>query len=112
MIKFVDGPAAGQTLMVRRAPLFLRAVISEASEWDALDQLTDLPTPVETCHVYVRVREPGRVHLHGPKIGGWYATGSYRYYEPQPAQAILRRRETWEQWATKEAVKLKEAKST
>ena len=53
MTRFLDGPAAGNALMLRRAPLFLRVTIDAAGgKVDALDQLDDDPQDGETVHVY------------------------------------------------------------
>ena len=45
MTRFLDGPAAGVLLALRRAPLYLRVVYHAKREepWDALDQLADVP---------------------------------------------------------------------
>ncbi len=51
MIKLVDGPAAG-TYMVKRAPLYLRAVVNDKGGTDALDMPSDTPTDLESIHVY------------------------------------------------------------
>jgi len=57
MTRFLDGPAEGVTLMLRRAPIYLR-VVHRGTEWDALDALDDRPTPDETIYVYVLHGEP------------------------------------------------------
>lgn len=43
MSNFIDGPAKGVHLSLRRSPMFLRAVCEPNGKWDALDQLTDTP---------------------------------------------------------------------
>jgi hypothetical protein len=55
MIHFLDGPATGQLLMLRRAPRYLRVTKSPRGVWDALDRLDDTPTAEEQVYVYVRV---------------------------------------------------------
>ena len=51
MLKLLDGPAEGR-YMVKRAPLFLRAVVSAGGAQDVLDQLEDTPAPSEEVYVY------------------------------------------------------------
>lgn len=46
MTTFIDGPAKGQTLMLRRNPVYL-IVTEENGKFDALDQLEDAPKPTE-----------------------------------------------------------------
>jgi len=54
-----DGPAAG-TYSVRRAPYFLRAVVSRSdARVDLLDQLYDEPRAIEAVHVYEAI--PGTI---------------------------------------------------
>ena len=81
MIRLLDGPAAG-SYAVKRAPLYLRAVVDPDGKKDVLDQLDDEPDGIEKIHVYRRVTEAGSVHLNfgGGKRGratGFYATGDY-----------------------------------
>jgi hypothetical protein len=64
MTTFEDGPAKGQTLMLQRAPLFLRVVIDPSGKVDALDQLTDKPASNEKIFAYVLTAEPGRFHIY------------------------------------------------
>lgn len=56
MITLKDGPAAG-VYDVRRAPLYLRAVIGPRGKKDVLDQLDDVPTEKESIHIYRRVKD-------------------------------------------------------
>lgn len=55
MTSFAGGPAAGVSLLLRRAPLYLRAVTGPDGKWDALDLLDDAPAPNETVVAYRRV---------------------------------------------------------
>ncbi len=99
MTSFIDGPATGQTLMLRNAPQFLRVVVNHAGEIDALDLPTDTPRPDEACFVYIRQGDAGRVHLHRPKAAGsgWFAMATYRFLEAsrQPAQEQMVTAEAW-----------------
>ena len=61
MTTFVDGPAKGQRLRLKRAARFLR--VTEANgEWDALDQLTDHPRTDEKLWAYEITGQPGMMH--------------------------------------------------
>lgn len=96
MAQFLDGPAAGVSLLLNRAPYFLRAVVDSKGNWDALDQGDDLPKPDETIYVYrILVATASRFHLcsrgRGGVPSGWYTEGQYKLVELQPSQEILRR---------------------
>jgi hypothetical protein len=52
IVTFVDGPAEGESLDLRRAPYFLRVVRGIDGKWDALDQLDDDPAMGETIFIY------------------------------------------------------------
>lgn len=95
MSKFLDGPAAGSALMLRRAPVFLRAVIDESTgKVDALDQMDDTPGPSERVHVYRRVGEP----IHAcVRPGGCYELGDYRHV-PDVDERLVRVTEDWRRW--------------
>jgi len=41
MVVFMEGPADGQRLMLRRIPIMLRVVQNRSGEWDALNELDD-----------------------------------------------------------------------
>lgn len=98
MTRFVDGPAAGVTLMLRRAPLYLRAVRDAKGEWDALDQLTDAAEPDETIVVYRREGEPTWCHVCRVKGGGVFRGGTYRVVDPQPDDRLVRYTTAWREW--------------
>lgn len=99
MTRFLDGPAAGQTLGLRRAPLFLRAVRNEKGEWDALDQPDDSPHGSETIVAYKQVAFHGHVHVcRRPRGGGYFAMAEYRLVEPQPADSSMRTNKAWQEW--------------
>ncbi len=79
MTSFLDGPAAGQRLMLKRAPRFIR-VVTHGGKFDALDQLGDVPLPSEAIHVYEITGKPGGVHLNtrGKPGGGFFTIAKYR----------------------------------
>jgi len=85
MSKFLDGPASGTTLMLRRAPIMLRAVCGPNGEWDALDQLDDDPKADERIVVYVMVGVPMNFHVcaRRSKGSGFYSAGDYRVLADQ-----------------------------
>lgn len=102
MTRFLDGPAAGEVLMLKRAPVFLRVVRNSAGAWDALDIPSDTPSADETIHVYRREGRPGWIHVNRSKKAGGHFTGttaSYRLIDPQPHDLTLRDRAQWEAWA-------------
>lgn len=109
MTTFIDGPAGGKTLMLKRAPLFLR-VTKKHDEIDALDQLDDTPRRDEEIFVYVR--QPGAmlkaIHLNtGSKPGGgWFSRASYKLSELQPLEMEMRTNEAWRVWCEDQAGRL------
>lgn len=106
MITFLDGEAAGQTLMLRRAPKLLRVVKSSRGNWDALDQLNDQPKPTEKIFVYERRDdlEVSTYHLcirgKGKGGSGYYYRASYSVFPEQPADALIRTTDAWRSWAS------------
>ena len=102
MTEFRDGPAEGQTLWLRRCPVFLRVVSNGLGEWDALDQIPDKPKPCETIYAYRRLGNSGSMHLRvggrNRAAGGMYRTGIYELVAPQPSEATLRDNKQWQQW--------------
>lgn len=108
MTRFVDGPAEGVTLMLRRAPFFLRAVRAADGEWDALDQLEDQPSADETVVVYQLHGEPSSMHICNRGRGarsGWYRGGEYRLASAPPSDEVARDNAKWERWAMTEGPK-------
>lgn len=108
MIRFTNGPAAGTTLMLRRAPQFLRVVRGPDGKIDALDQLDDRPALDETITVYRLLEGGGMIHLNmrdkkGKHCGGFYAMATYELVEPQPADADVRSTAAWRGWAESRA---------
>lgn len=105
MTKCLDGPAAGQVLLLQRAPVFLRVVLDPAGKFDALDLLDDEPAANETIFVYRLVAHSRRsAHINmGRKGCGWYRGGDYRL-TVQPGDAITRDRAAWQSWTRAELV--------
>ncbi len=99
MLKLIDGPCAG-TYLVQRAPVYLRAVLDNVTgETDVLDQIDDLPKLTESIFVYRLQGEAGWMHLNGPKIKGFYATGEYKYLGLEVDGEQFRSTEKWQEWA-------------
>jgi hypothetical protein len=111
----IDGPAVMRFFPCRRAPLLLRVTLAPDGTWDVLDQLGDAPAPGEQLYCYALVGPRGAVHIdfargRGRNRSAWYATGKYRYFEPQPDQATMRDNAAWRAWATAtHRAKLKES---
>lgn len=98
MIRFLDGPAAGVVLWLKRAPVLLRAV-EHHGKWDGLDQIEDDPQPGESVHVYVRSSAVRAVHVSRRSGGGGvYPMADYRYASRQPGGEHGRDRAKWRQW--------------
>ncbi|MES2596044.1 MAG: hypothetical protein V4662_11940 [Verrucomicrobiota bacterium] len=105
MTTFTNGPAQGQTLMLRRAPFFLR-VVKDGSNIDALDQLSDEPAVNEAVHVYIRQpgAEANAIHLNvgrgkdGKRGGGWFSRATYQLCPVQPGDDVVRSVKAWESW--------------
>lgn len=102
MIKLNGGPAEG-SYAVKRAPIFLRAVIPAKvgrakPKGDVLDQLEDTPAEGESVSVYQREGEAGIVHINGRKVKGFYATAEYHWLEDVDGEA-LRDNDIWQEWA-------------
>lgn len=106
MVSFLDGPASGETLMLRRVPMLLRVVQSRDGEWDALDQLDDVPKATETIHVYRRRDDLGVGWMHlcargrSRAASGRYYNCSYSVVPNQPSDEQVRTTEAWQAWAT------------
>lgn len=100
MISFIDGPAIGKTMQLRQVPAlrFLR-VVQEGDKFDALDQPHDKPEPREKIYAYELHGEAGWVHLcvRGGR-GGTFATGRYKFVDPQPSDGEMRSNPEWWKW--------------
>lgn len=93
MIQFIDGPAKGTTLDLRRAPVFLRVVIDPVGDvFDALDQLDDVPKPHESIHVYRLIGQPTRYHvsLSPRRLSGCRYAAEYQFVAQQPDDLTMR----------------------
>lgn len=103
MTTFQDGPAKGKTLMLKRAPVFLR-VTELLGEIDGLDQLTDEPEPGETLHAYVLTEKPGHMHLNtGRKPGGgFFPIAVYKLVADQPNQSTMKETGAWQAWTRRQ----------
>ncbi len=108
MTTFLDGPAKGQSLMLQRAPHFLRVVYDSSvtgGKWDALDQLDDRPKAEETVLVYAMEGEPTWMHVrrdrkHGGS--GIFRGSTYRFVDPQPSQDVLCSTSLWRAWVAEQ----------
>jgi hypothetical protein len=101
MATFLDGPAAGASLALRRAPIFLRVVIGPRGKVDALDQLDDEPNANESVHVYRKRVDGPRGHVCG-RPGGCFELGEYRYLPDAPGEE-LRAKAAWRTWVEQQA---------
>jgi hypothetical protein len=98
MLELVDGPCKGN-YMVKRAPVFLRAVLDKAGEKDVLDLVEDTPKDSETVYIYQREGSAGQVHINAAKVKGFYAMAKYHYL-PNVDGETLRDNPSWQAWAT------------
>ncbi len=118
MTKFLDGPAAGVVLQLRRSPRFLRVVHDAGysaavckkgrQEWDALDQLSDVPVLREQIFVYVLVVREGGMCLdwtdkQGRRRGSMFQIATYRHLAEQPDETITRDTSAWQNWCENRA---------
>lgn len=103
MTTFEDGPANGQTLMLKRAARFLR-VVECAGKFDALDQPEDTPHSAETIYAYEVIEKPCMCHLNaGGGRGGFYPVAMYRFIPEQPSDADMRDTDKWAYWCDERA---------
>jgi hypothetical protein len=100
MLTLIDGPCQG-TYLVRRAPVFLRAVLGQSGKTDVLDLVEDTPGDTEKVFIYKLDGPSGTVHVHGKGFSGWYALGSYRFL-PEVDGGALRDNAAWQKWATEQ----------
>ena len=104
MTTFLDGPAAGQHLLLRRAVYYIRAERSAAGKWDALDQPTDTPSADEDVFAYRAKKGTVRAcHINsrgkgGERTGGFFKGADYELVEPQPSEAQMRSNSLWAAW--------------
>lgn len=101
----LDCPAFGAPLQLARVPKYLRFVAKRGCggryEWDALDQLDDVPEADEEIVAAV-LAHFGSVHLDrvvkGKRVGEWHRTADYEYCDEQPPDEVLRSTERWREW--------------
>lgn len=100
MIRFLDGAAKGTVLSLRRVPWFLRVVIDEAGQVDALDQLDDQAREGETLYVYRQAGQASRAILCSRGRGcRTEISCDYSLWPDQPPQEVLRDNDQWREWA-------------
>lgn len=103
MTRFVDGPAQGKTLMLKRAARFLRVTYYKGFKgdvFDALDQPEDLPRQVEKLFAYEIVSLSGAAHINcgRGKGSGFYPIAEYRFVTEQPTDEQMRDGTQWHNW--------------
>lgn len=99
MSSFHDGPADGQILFHKHAPLVLRVVRSTRSgKFDVCDQLVDKPASDEDVFLYVCCTGIARVHIKAAKRSesGFYEHGTYVFWKD--GTPACRHNETWVKW--------------
>lgn len=123
MTKLIDGPAKGQSLMLRRAAVLLRVTRKrfalesnpqrgeKAPVIDALDQPEDTPNPDEEIFVYVNThKRSGNCHMrfggNQKNRSGFYAMAEYRLYDVQPSDEIMRDNQKWRAWCEEQRPRL------
>jgi hypothetical protein len=106
MIKFLDGPAKGTELNLRRAPVLLRVVIDRDGKVDALDQLDDLPTPTEKMYVYIIIPHTLTTGIACSRRRGEgcvpLLNADYKLYGTQPTDEQMRDGHQWRAWTEKQ----------
>jgi hypothetical protein len=118
---FLDGPAAGQKLSLRRNPILLRVTHDPVTNstvggvWDALDNPADKLKHAEKCYLYRLTAPPGYVHVRataksGPS-GSW-CTGVYSVMLVQPDRDILRDNDKFGRWCDEHRIELMPAWAT
>ncbi len=104
MVTFVDGPAKGALLTLRRAPVFLRVVIDSGCKVDALDQVDDTPRPDEAVHVYRLAGEVGTsIVCRRGKGCQTSVSAEYRLNPSQPGTEVARDTGRWQEWCEKQS---------
>jgi hypothetical protein len=114
MTTFLDGPAKGKTMMLRRAVMLLRvtrrrfALDAEATHqkddvFDALDAPEDQPAAEEELFCYKNTgKRGGSMHVRygGNKrhLSGFYVAAEYALYEIQPPDEVMRDTDKWRAW--------------
>lgn len=107
MTSFIDGPAWGQHLSLRRSPFLLR-VTKRGTTFDALDQVGDEPETGEVLFAYVIAGKPSWCHIKSSKPGasGFFMIAQYKLVDPQPSPEEMATRRSWVAWCEKNAAAL------
>jgi hypothetical protein len=100
VIRFINGPAAGVDIDLRRAPIMLRVVRSRYGNWDALDQPHDEAQSTESIYVYRMIGQANWYHCRSSKrsISGFHATATYEFLPEQPPDHCIRTTKAWAEW--------------
>jgi hypothetical protein len=95
--------------MVKRAPVFLRAVKNGKGETDVLDQLDDMPKKTEKIYIYKRVGGFTDIHvLMSPRSkSGWYVLANYNWIQEIDGEQY-RDNATWQLWVADELLKMED----
>jgi hypothetical protein len=97
---FVGGPLDGMSLDIGRAPHYLRVVVDEQGNVDALDELDDVPRPGERVAVYVRPGESEAMHVDyrdGKRAARWIVNAAYVHLADVEGED-LRDTAAWRAW--------------
>jgi hypothetical protein len=98
MTTCTNGPAAGKTFQIDRAPIYMR-VTEENGSFDCLNNPEDKPFPKEKLHAYRMKEFKGRAHLKFRRGGAWVTIADYELCDPQPDDSVMRDNKRWIQWA-------------
>lgn len=91
MTHFLDGPAKGKSLMCRYSPIWLRVVIDNRGNVDALDAPDDEARPNEAIYLYRIKERQGTAHVNmGRGRGGFYPIQTYELESVQPIDENMR----------------------
>jgi hypothetical protein len=105
--QFLDGPAKGQHLMLKRKVRFLRvveAIGGVGGKWDALDMPEDVPATSEKLYAYEAAGNGGMCHINrGGGQCGFYSVQDYKFVPEQPDDATMRDRSKWVAWCEAKA---------
>ena len=105
MLQLLDGPCQGD-IMVKRAPVFLRAVLGPRGKIDVLDQLDDTPAADEKVFVYRREGDSNQMHIYargkgGKALTGWWPFANYKHL-PDVDGEQLRDNAKWQAYVTQQ----------
>ena len=99
MTTFLDGPAQGEALQLKRTPVYLR-VVQNGPVFDALDQLGDEPEETELIYVY-QITGPVQAWTLTPQ--GRIPVATYRHVQPQPHDQQVRLTHCWRAWTERQS---------